>query len=78
MLVDATKQRTVVKIKTSNITIVEEWCLKNVGPRLFWMHNKRGGLGWMIVKGFDSMSWEFVLDDPKKMTLAMLTLSSKL
>jgi hypothetical protein len=78
MLVNAIKQQTVVKIKTSNISIVEAWCMKHVGPRSFWIHNKRGGQGWMIIKGFDSISWDFVLEDPKKMTQAMLTLSGKL
>jgi hypothetical protein len=39
-----------VDIEISNIGQTEAWCMKHIGPRLFYIHNKIGGPGWTILK----------------------------
>lgn len=63
-------------IKIDKVSIVEAWCLKNVGPRLFHLHNSRGGEGWLIKKSVGS--WIFELEDGRQMTMALLVLGDKL
>jgi hypothetical protein len=69
-------------IKVDKIPIVEAWCLKNVGPRLFHLHTSRGGQGWLIKKSGSSLTspapWIFELEDGRQMTMALLVLGDKL
>jgi hypothetical protein len=37
-------------IEISNIGQTEVWCMKYIGPRLFYIHNQIGGPGWTILK----------------------------
>lgn len=37
-----------INIPREKVKVVEEWCKKNIGPRQFWIHNQRGGNGWVI------------------------------
>jgi hypothetical protein len=37
-------------IEISNIGQTEAWCMKYIGPRLFYIHNRIGGPGWTILK----------------------------
>ncbi len=36
------------EIIISDIGRTEAWCMKHIGPRLFYLHNRIGGTGWMI------------------------------
>jgi hypothetical protein len=38
------------EIVISNIAQTELWCMKHIGPRRFYIHNKIGGSGWTIFK----------------------------
>ncbi len=55
----------------------EQYCIKNVGKRLFWLHRARGGEGWMIRKDQESNSFLLTIDDEKKALLAALYLSDQ-
>lgn len=70
-------KRSTLKINHQHIWQVESWCLKNIGPRLFYIHNKRGGQGWMITR-IPNGSWLFELENEKMMTMAILTIGSYL
>lgn len=37
-----------ITLKSGLSTKAEQWILKNVGPRLFYLHNKAGGEGWLM------------------------------
>ncbi len=36
-----------IKLKDGLTQDHEKWLLKNVGPRMHWLHNSRGGQGWV-------------------------------
>jgi hypothetical protein len=38
----------VMEFKTKNYHEVEAWCMKNIGPRMYYLHNQIGGQGWVI------------------------------
>lgn len=60
------------KVTTSSLNKAELWCLKNVGPRLYYLHNSIGGQGWQIKKnGYETF---VCIEDDKKALIAMLTL----
>lgn len=63
------------EFKISTVSIGEAWCLKNIGPRLYYLHNKIGGVGWRIVRNNNKVSLS--IDDDKKALLAILTLSGQ-
>lgn len=54
---------------------IEQWCLKYIGPRLYWLHNKRGGHGWKIQRNSDS--WELEVEDGKQLIMAILKFGDK-
>jgi hypothetical protein len=64
-----------IEFKVPNAAKAEAWCIKNVGPRLYYIHNKIGGNGWHI-RNSKSSEVLLCLDDDKKATLSMLTLSN--
>ncbi len=62
-----------VKLKIKDLSKVERYCLKNIGPRLFYTHVSSGGQGWIIKKeGYDSV---LSIEDDKKGLMAALALS---
>ena len=69
-------QRVSIKIGWQHLSMVEAWCLKNVGSRLYWLHSNRGGEGWNI-KNIDGQYY-LELQEPKLMTMAVLSLSEYL
>lgn len=38
------------EIEIANIGQTEAWCMKYISPRHFYLHNKIGGPGWLIIK----------------------------
>ena len=41
-----------IHLKTNLNPEQEKWIYKHIGPKLYHLHNKIGGRGWMIDKGF--------------------------
>lgn len=64
------------RIKVKNLGQVEKWCLRKIGPRLFYLHNKRGGAGWKLYK--DGYDFYLELEDPRLMTMFVLTMGDSL
>lgn len=40
----------ITTVKITNVKAVEAYCIKNIGPRLFYTHVSQGGQGWTIKK----------------------------
>jgi len=56
----------------------EAWIAKNVGPRMHWIHNSRGGRGWIAKRIFDpskNSSWTLAFEDDRYATLFGLMFS---
>ncbi len=70
-----TQIRTQLK-NTEIVNSVVAWCMKKIGPRLFYLHDKQGGIGWKIVR--DRYSWYVELEDPRMMTLLILSIGDEL
>lgn len=64
-----------LEFKVPVTRFAEAWCLKNIGPRMFYLHNSIGGEGWRIVRR-DTGTYVCIEDD-KKALIAMLTLGDK-
>lgn len=69
-----TQVRTTIKVK--NPQHVAFWCIKNVGARLFYLHNKQGGIGWKLFRNGDG--WELELEDSKMMTMMILSIGDSI
>ena len=63
-----------IEFKVPNISKAEAWCMKHVGPRLYYIHDRMGGEGWRIMRKGDGVL--LCLEDDRQATMAMLTLSS--
>jgi hypothetical protein len=63
------------EFKINQIGIAEAWCLRNIGPRMFYLHNRIGGQGWQIVRQGSTVVLR--IDDDKKATMAALTIGSQ-
>lgn len=61
------------EFKVSKTSTAEAWCLKHIGPRRYYLHNKIGGEGWRIMR--TSLGVLLCIEDDKKALMAMLTLS---
>jgi hypothetical protein len=61
------------KIKINDPRKVEAYCVKNIGPRLFYIHNRVGGEGWIIKK--QDLGYTLTIHDDKKALFAILQLS---
>ena len=59
-----------IKVDWNKISEAEHLCMKHIGPRLFYIHNKRGGEGWKIVKS--DLDWVLEIEDEKKATFVIL------
>lgn len=64
-----------LEFKVPVTRFAEAWCLKNIGPRMFYLHNSIGGDGWRILRR-DGHNYVCIEDD-KKALMAMLTLGDK-
>jgi hypothetical protein len=63
----------VATIKINDPRTAEAYCVKNIGPRLFYIHNRIGGEGWIIKK--QGMGHTLTIVDEKKAIFAILQLS---
>jgi hypothetical protein len=63
------------EFKVKRVSPAEAWCLKHVGPRLYYLHDKIGGQGWRIMRAHKSSDVLVCIEDDKKALMAMLTLS---
>ena len=64
-----------LEFKVETVRHAEAWCLKHIGPRLYYLHDKIGGQGWRITRGYKSPDAIVCIEDDKKALMAMLTLS---
>jgi hypothetical protein len=63
-----------IEFKVPNVGKAEAWCMKHIGPRLYYIHDRIGGEGWRIMRKGDGVL--LCLEDDRQATMAMLTLSS--
>jgi len=54
----------------------EQWIMKNIGPRMFYLHNAMGGQGWVIKRNYKKRTWELTLEDEKLATYFIIKFSS--
>ena len=64
-----------LEFKVPATRFAEAWCLKHIGPRLYYLHNSIGGEGWRILRR-NNQTYVCIEDD-KTALMAMLTLSDK-
>lgn len=50
---------------------VEAWCLRYIGPRMFYLHNKIGGQGW-VIKHPQSANARIIIEDDNHALMAMI------
>lgn len=53
----------------------EQWLSKNVGPRMFYLHNKQGGQGWVAKRERlpgSNKYWTLTFEDDKMATMYLL------
>ena len=50
----------------------EQWLAKNIGPRLHWIHNSRGGEGWIVKRNYGQKNWELTFEDGRYATFFRL------
>lgn len=55
----------------------ENYCIKNIGERQFWLHHARGGENWFLRYDRNRSCYFLTIDDEKKALLAMLFLSDQ-
>jgi hypothetical protein len=51
----------------------EAWIAKNIGPRMHWLHNSRGGQGWIAKR--NGRVWTITFEDDRYATLFGLMFS---
>ena len=65
-----------VLLKIKDQRKAEDYCVKNIGRMLYYIHNARGGEGWTIKgQGLESV---LTIDDDKKALMAALVLSEEI
>jgi hypothetical protein len=65
-----------ILLKIKDQRKVEHYCVKNIGRRLYYIHNAIGGQGWSIKRqGYDLV---LTIDDDKKALMAALVLSDEI
>jgi len=64
-----------IEFKVPSVGKAEAWCMKHVGPRLYYIHDRIGGEGWRIMRSRNKSEMLLCLEDDKKATMAMLMLS---
>jgi len=60
-----------MEFKTKNYHEVEAWCMKNIGPRIYYLHNQIGGQGWLI-KRPPSNDAVICIEDKNRALMAMI------
>jgi hypothetical protein len=60
---------TEINIPPEKRQLVEDWCIKNISERLYWIHTKRGGAGWHIES---SNGGTIKIEDGKKALMMIL------
>lgn len=50
---------------------VEAWCMRFIGPRSYYLHNRLGGEGWTI-KQHQSIYASVKIEDDKQALLSMI------
>ena len=63
-----------IEFKVPSIDKAEAWCMKHVGPRLYYVHDRLGGEGWHLMRKYKSNEVLLRLEDDKKATMAALML----
>ena len=63
------------EFKINQIGIAEAWCMRNIGPRMFYLHNSIGGRGWQILRQDNAVVLR--IEDDKKATMAALTIGER-
>ena len=66
-----------IEFKVPSSEKAEAWCLKHIGPRLYYIHDRIGGEGWRIMRRRGGGEVLLCLEDDKQATMAMLTLSGQ-
>lgn len=68
-----------IKLKIPNrlTSKQEQWILTHVGPRMYYLHNKYGGIGWSVSKTMpneihDFYHWELTIEDEQLATFFMV------
>ena len=64
-----------IEFKVPSVSKAEAWCMKHIGPRLYYIHDRIGGEGWRIMRSRTTSEMLLCLEDDKKATMAMLMLS---
>lgn len=59
------------EFKIKHTQEVEAWCMRYIGPRMFYMHTQIGGQGW-IIKHPQSMNARIIIEDDKQALMAMI------
>ena len=61
-----------IEFKVPSVGKAEAWCMKHVGPRLYYIHDRMGGHGWRIMRKGDRVL--LCLEDDNKASMAALML----
>jgi hypothetical protein len=61
-----------IEFKVPSINKAETWCMKHIGPRLYYIHDRMGGEGWRIMRKGGIVL--LCLEDDKKASMAALML----
>jgi hypothetical protein len=64
-----------IEFKVPSVGKAEAWCMKHIGPRLYYIHDRMGGEGWRIMRQQGEVL--LCLEDDRQATMAMLTLSGQ-
>lgn len=59
------------KVDRNNIRGVEAWCMRYIGPRMYYLHTQIGGQGW-IIKQPGSSNSRVIIEDDKVALMAMI------
>ena len=59
------------EINYFNSKDVEQWCMRYIGPRMYYLHKQIGGQGWTI-KGHLSPRPKVAIEDDKHALMAMI------
>lgn len=59
------------EFEINNPREVEAWCMRFIGPRIYYLHTQIGGQGWFIKQSKSSYAMVTIEDD-KQALMAML------
>jgi hypothetical protein len=66
-----------MKLKVKSLSSIEQWCEKHLGPRLYYIHDRRGGMVWRIKKD-PAGGWELEIDNDHQALLLILKFSDEI